>query len=312
MKPARRYQAVARRPGRDVGGRRPLGRVVVLGVTTLLLLATAPAGLPTAGAVTSKRYYVSLGDSYAAGYQPTRGITRNGYADQLVADEQRLGHRYQLVNFGCGGATTTSILTAARCPAPALHGASYGGAPQASAAEAFLRAHPGQIGFVTVSIGGNDLTMCAGVADPIGCVTTALAGVRANLALLASGLRADAGPAVPLIGLTYPDVILGQWVHPPVSRSLAQLSVTAFRALINPTLRETYATAGARFVDVTAATGAYVPLTRTVRLPPYGTVPTAVASVCRLTYYCALGDIHPKTAGYGVIARLLVAALRHG
>jgi hypothetical protein len=38
-------------------------------------------------------------------------------------------------------------------------------------------------------------------------------------------------------------------------------------------------------------------------------MPTAVADVCTLTYYCQLQDVHPKTQGYAVIARLIVGAL---
>ena len=44
-------------------------------------------------------------------------------------------------------------------------------------------------------------------------------------------------------------------------------------------------------------------------LAPYGQVPVAVATVCNLTYYCQYGDIHPKTEGYAVIARLIAAKL---
>ena len=213
------------------------------------------------------------------------------------------------MNFGCGGATTTSILYATTCPLAALHGPRYPGLTQAGAAEAFLRAHVGQIALITVSIGGNDVTACGRKPDPTSCVTQATATVQANVARLATELRAAAGPTVPIVGTTYPDVILGQWVHPPVNMNLARLSVTAFQALINPALTRAYAAAGGRLVDVTTATGAYVPLTRTVTLKPYGVIPAAVARVCTLTYYCALGDIHPKTAGYGVIADLIVATL---
>ena len=126
-----------------------------------------------------------------------------------------------------------------------------------------------------MSIGGNDVTACAVNPDPIGCVTQATATIKANLATLAAGLRTAVGPAVPIIGTTYPDVILGQWVRRPVNQNLARLSVVAFQALINPSLQAAYVSAGGRFVDVTAAAGAYVPLTRTVNLKPYGRVPVS-------------------------------------
>jgi lysophospholipase L1-like esterase len=301
------------------GSRRHAARVAIL-ATALGLVAVAGVGGSAAvaartgdrpAAASSRRYYVSLGDSYAVGFQPGRGATRHGFPDQVVTKATRRGYHLQLVNFGCGGATTTSILQAPTCPIPArpIHGADYGGVTQAAAAEAFLRAHRGQIALVTVSIGGNDVTSCARAPNPVGCVTQATAAIKTNVGQLAVDLRSAAGPQVPIVGTTYPDVILGQWVRPPVSQNLAQLSVTAFQALINPTLRQAYAAAPARFVDVTNATGAYVPLTKTVTLKPYGLIPVAVARVCTLTYYCTVGDIHATTAGYGVIADLIVATL---
>ena len=44
-------------------------------------------------------------------------------------------------------------------------------------------------------------------------------------------------------------------------------------------------------------------------LPPYGQVPKAVADVCNLTYFCEFGDIHARTSGYRVIARLIARSL---
>ena len=108
---------------------------------------------------------------------------------------------------------------------------------------------------------------------------------------VADQLRAAAGEGVPLIGLTYPDVLLGAYVYPvgpptAASVSLAELSVTAFKSFINPTLEAAYAAGQGTFVDVTAKTGAYTPLTTTVNFPKFGTIPAATASVCTLTWFC--------------------------
>ncbi|MDR3664099.1 MAG: hypothetical protein P4L86_27555, partial [Mycobacterium sp.] len=115
----------------------------------------------------------------------------------------------------------------------------------------------------------------------------------------------------PIIGLTYPDVILGEWVYPAGSpnQTLATDSVGAFKLLINPALRAAYtATAvGGAFVDVTAATGAYTPLTTTVVDPTYGTIPVAVADVCKISYFCSIGNIHANTLGYTTIGKLVVS-----
>ncbi len=270
------------------------------------------AWAPSAHATASPTYYVSLGDSYSVGYQPGRGSTP-GYTAVVVKSTG-----LKLVNFGCGGATTTSLVSSTGCPDVLPHTAGvqlYPTTTQEAAAEAFLAAHRGHIGLITVSIGGNDVTACATQANPIGCVATAVAGITKNVTSLAVALRTAAGVRVPLIGLTYPDVILGSYVYPkqpaPAGAvSLAKLSVVAFKSLINPALTKSYAAGNGSLVDVTKATGAYVPLTRTVRYHPYGTIPAAVASVCSLTWFCAQGNIHATTKGYTLIGNLVVARYR--
>jgi hypothetical protein len=104
-------------------------------------------------------------------------------------------------------------------------------------------------------------------------------------------------------------VILGEWVGENPDRSLAELSVVAFRSLLNPALKEMYTSVKGRFVDVTKATGAYTPLEQTTTLAPYGEIPLAVARVCELTAYCAYRDIHPNRKGYGIIADLVAKTL---
>jgi lysophospholipase L1-like esterase len=283
--------------------------LIVLGGTLTGVLATAQTAQ---AAAKSPTYYVSLGDSYSVGYQPGRGATP-GYT-AVVAKSTG----FTLVNFGCGGATTTSLVSSVGCPDVLPHTAGavlYPTTTQEAAAEAFLTAHRGHIGLITVSIGGNDVTACAAQANPISCVSAAVAGITKNVTSLAVALRAAAGPSAPLIGLTYPDVILGSYVYPkhPATTgavSLAKLSVVAFKSLINPALSKSYAAGNGSLVDVTKATGAYVPLTRTVRFRPYGTVPAAVASVCTLTWFCAQGNIHATTKGYTLIGKLVAAKLK--
>ncbi len=274
-------------------------------------LAGSPSQVQNAGATSERTYYVSLGDSYAVGYQPGPGPTLHGYANFVARDARALGHDFTLENFGCAGATTASILNQVGCIVPAIGGAPYAGRTQLGAAEQFIADHHGRIGLITVSIGGNDVTACAVASSPLTCIGAAVSTIETNVARVASGLRSAAGPDVPIIGLTYPDVILGKWVYPPVSQSLAELSVVAFRNLLNPALQRTYASAQASLVDVTAATGAYVPLTRTVSASPYGTIPYAVDQVCKLTYFCSQGNIHADTAGYELIGRLIVTQLSH-
>jgi lysophospholipase L1-like esterase len=284
----------------------PIGLALI--PAAALLTVVAPASTAQA-ATPATTYYVSLGDSYSVGYQPVGGSTP-GYT-VYVARHTGL----TLVNFGCGGATTSSILNSVGCPVVLPHTVgvvTYPTTTQVAAAQAFLTAHRGHIGLITVSIGGNDVTGCAATSSPVPCVTSAVNAIEANVTTLAADLRAAAGPGVPIIGSTYPDVILGSyvWPHnpaPPSTVSLAKLSVTAFKALINPALARAYASSGGSLVDVTAASGAYTSLTRTVHTKTYGVIPVPVASVCALTWFCAQGNIHARTSGYTLIGKLIVA-----
>jgi lysophospholipase L1-like esterase len=288
--------------------------VVTLAVIVALagigvMAGTAQASPATGPAGADNMYYVSLGDSYSVGYQPNMGATV-GYTG-YVAQKTHL----TLVNFGCAGATATSIIRTVSCPItlPNTAGAvPYPHRTQAAAAEAFLAAHRGHIGLITVSIGGNDVTGCATTSRLIPCVGKAVVGVALNVIRLARALRAAAGPNVPLIGLTYPDVVLGTYVYPsqpptPAHVALAKDSVLGFKYLLNPALSRAYAFGHGVLVDVTKATGAYTPLTTTTTLAPYGSVPVAVAKVCTLTWSCQLGNIHATTQGYDVIGQLIVA-----
>jgi lysophospholipase L1-like esterase len=286
--------------------------VCALALAAVLLLPAAASA-----AQRDSQFYVSLGDSYATGFQATGpggegAATRNGFADRLPRAARGRGYRLELVNFGCGGETSTSILRRKKaCEGPAVGGPRYGGRTQAAAAERFLRRHRGEVGLVTVSIGGNDVTACARAADAISCVGTAVQEIKANVGTLVRRLRAAAGPTPRIVGITYPDVILGGWVSGvPADQDLARLSVIAFQQVINPTLKQAYESVKrGSFVDVTAATGAYGSLDETVDLPPYGVIPKPVAEVCRLTYYCEFRDIHARTIGYRLIGDLIAESL---
>jgi lysophospholipase L1-like esterase len=280
----------------------------------LALVLLLPAASPAAQR--DSQLYVSLGDSYATGYQATGpgegASTRKGFADLLPRAARDRGYRLELVNFGCGGENTTSILRRKKaCEWPAVGGPRYGGRTQVAAAERFLRRHRGEVGLVTVSIGGNDVTVCARAADPIACVGPAVQRIEQNVGTLVRRLRSAAGPKPRIVGITYPDVILGGWVSGvPADQDLARLSIIAFQQVINPALKRAYESVKrGSFVDVTAATGAYGPFDETVELPPYGVLPKPVAEVCRLTYYCEFRDIHARTGGYRLIANLIAESL---
>ncbi len=310
---------------------------LVLAAASVSMLAVVAA--PSVSGATTKptKYYVSLGDSYSVGYQPmpTSGAT-SGYTG-YVAKKLKM----TLENFGCGGATTSSILNFnGVCGAPNTYGPPAAtdrgtipvGDTQIQAADAFITAHPGQIGLITVSIGGNDVTPCAnasptnpvnGETNAISCVEVGVTSITTNVVTLVDDLHSAAGSNVPIVGLTYPDVLLGLYVYPtfeaPANVSLANLSIAAFQDFINTALKTAYTSVpDGKFVDVTAATGAYTPLTTLAKMPkstkvtdvPKGTkVPEAVVDVCKLTWYCQLGNIHANTKGYTEIGKLIKKAL---
>ncbi|ONI88866.1 hypothetical protein ALI22I_18060 [Saccharothrix sp. ALI-22-I] len=253
----------------------------------------------------AEQVYVSLGDSYATGYRPAdggapAGATRDGFA-YLVAEQSGL----RLINLACSGATSAQVRAEPGC-APGNRGPDApdpAGRTQLDAAVQVLREHQGRVGLVTVVIGGNDLAPCARASDALACASRAVADVRANLAATLPALREAAGDAT-IVGLTYPDVFLGAWVSPvfPDGQNLARLSVPLFRDFFNAALKAEYEKIGAKFVDVTATTGGYGPLTEVTQDPTYGPIPTPVAKVCALTYFCGHTDVHPTPAGHEAIA----------
>ncbi len=293
-----------------------ISTVVALVVATVGVVAIVVVATPdTSQAVTSARPYVlTLGDSYSIGYQPGMGGTP-GYSSYIA---RRL--KMQVANFGCGGATTSSLLHSLGCGDPASQDAvAYTGTTQEQAVLAFIAAHPGKVALITVSIGGNDFDGCSTAA----CVQAAMPAMGANISSLLGSLHTAltnaADTLAPIIGLTYPDVNLGLFVfptNPPTAANVAsaQQSVAAFDDLINPTLRQAYGSVGgASFVNVTsapykwAAQGDDTPFTTTHYSPPYGKVPAAVAEVCKLTWFCTQGNIHATTQGYNFIGSLVVA-----
>lgn len=282
----------------------------------LLLAALVGAALllpAAAQAKTAPQLYVSLGDSYAAGYQPAPiGYSDAGFAYQVPTFAKKRGYKLKLVNYGCGGATTTSLVAQKGCAGgQGPKSTAYPKTTQLAAATAFIKKNRANVKLITVSISGNDVTKCAkgALADVGTCVNGALSGISTNLSKTVKALRKAGGSKVKIVGITYPDVILGGWVQGGGAKALAEPSVAVFKTLLNPALKKQYESVGGSFVDVTTATGGYIPLTQTTTLAPYGVIPQAVANVCTLTWYCEKQDIHAKKSGYGVIAELIAKDL---
>lgn len=285
------------------------------GIGLIAGLVLASTVLPACGSDHDPGNYLSIGDSYGQGLQPefegNDADYTNGFAYLLPDLAEPLGWNLELENFACGGATVESMVNEPGCPdvGHSPKGPRYD-VPQLEAAIDFLDEHPDHVELITVVIGANDVILpCVTKADDQkACVTAAVAGMNFRLAAALTDLRAAAGPDTVIVGLTYPDMILGSYTADG-RPTLAEDWVTAFREIFNPMLKERYEAIDAIFVDVTAGTGAYTPFSETTRLDPYGEIPVAVAEVCQLTWYCQGGDVHPTDAGHEAIAELVVDAL---
>jgi lysophospholipase L1-like esterase len=270
-------------------------KLAVVVTTALLfgLLATpARAGEPV--------YYLSLGDSVAASFQP-KGPQNEGYSEQLFEIEQAHVPGLQLVKLGCVGETSQAMIDGGGfCP--------YQHGSQLADALAFIEAHPGQIGFVTLTIGVNDLGVCQqhdARYDPA-CLPRAFDRVAGNVRLILNLLRVATGQGVPLVGAVVFDPWIGLWIAGPRGQRVALANHEVFAAL-NDVLEDAYADTGALGADMWEAFQAddFTP----VRSRPFGIVPTNVARSCAWTWSCVLGDVHPNTVGYGVLAGAFADAL---
>ena len=290
-----------------------LGRLAgALALATTALAACSTAPVPPAADTGPQ--YLAIGDSYAAGFRPALDgepaqNTTSGFAWKVARDRD-----LQLVNVSCAGITAVAFVGGESCDeelrgpdAPPLEG----GSP-ADAVTRHLDRYGDDVRLVTVVLGANDLRSCSLDAELRSCVQAAVPETTAAIDALLGQIRERVGSDVPIVGLTYPAFWTGEPVRRPdseVARVVADETVDMFRTILNPALRAVYAKHDATFVDVTEEFGAYASPRATVESPDFGTIPARAEDVCALTYYCALGDIHPTSAGHTEIARIVQDAL---
>src|SRR5262249_6465569 len=157
--------------------RRMIKRLALLAaVLTLATLGIAPAQATTS----APTYYLALGDSLASGGGVPAG---HSYVNDIYAREAPAIPGLQLENVSCGGDSTTRMINGGLCT-------KYATGNQLGDAEAFLAAHRGQISFVTIDVGGDDILGCAinKTAVDQTCVTRALNAVNTNLPIILQGL----------------------------------------------------------------------------------------------------------------------------
>jgi lysophospholipase L1-like esterase len=267
----------------------------VLGFVLLTALAASAASGPVYQA--PQAYYLALGDSIAYGFQPNKpkaaspSAFDSGYVDLFAARLRKLSPTIQVVNYGCPGESTRTFAAGGcegRGDVKALHD-SFKGA-QLDAALAFLRAHSGEVGPVTLTLFGNDwfpvaFERCKG---NLTCIRKRapgeIASFESRLTSILNRLRA-AAPTTEII-------VTGAWNIDP--DSLEQLR-SVYRSLDSAIARAA-ARSRSRFADT-------LPV-----FNPTGSPRARRARLCALSFVCSKGDPHPTDAGYRAIAGTAMAA----
>ena len=269
-----------------------LAVVTITMVTATLGLAgtvQARPDSPPPGAAKAMGWYVALGDSLAAGYQPGAGDDKDGgYVGRVLDAEQDTSPKTKLVNLACSGETSTSLVNGGRC--------SYDEGSQLAEAVEFLSAHRHTTRLVTLTIGANDVTPCLSAPDRNACVQQRLTSLAANLRQALSAIHA-AAPSADIVVTNYYNPYLALYFTDP---ALAQIT-TGLQAALNNTIAAITAQYGTT-ADVATA---FQSTDTTI----VNGVPTNVGVICRLTWMCAKSDIHANDAGYALIGETVAAAL---
>lgn len=253
----------------------------------------------------SPEYYVSLGDSLAAGYQPNVGHdTDVSYTDQLYAELKQHDPDLVHVRLGCSGETTETMIDGGICRYP-------GATSQLDAAVQFLRAHRGHVSYVTLDIGANDVDGClkSGAID-LSCAMQGIATVAQQVPQITAALHRAGGSHPRYAAMNYYDPFLAVWLTGPAGQQAAQESAQLGVAL-NGAIAGGLKAGEFRLADVSTAFST-LDFTDQVTLPGFGQVPLNVARICTWTWMCTqYQDIHATPTGHAVIAGVFQDLFRH-
>lgn len=278
---------------------RVLGAVVAAGAIAIGSSSSGWAAPSPDGSANAMGYYLALGDSLAAGYQPAHdGLTggvdlKGGYADDVLAGVQASDPKTKLLNLACPGERSTTMVTGGTCP--------YDEGSQLDQALEFLHAHGRSTRAVTVQIGANDVQRCvdrATLVIDLVCIQNGMADVATYLPMILGKLRAEA-PDAQLIVLNYYNPFLAAYLtgNPALAEQSTQLQGT-----LNGIIANAAASSGATLADVAEAFQSNV-------WTLVNGVPTNVANICAYTWMCARNDIHANDAGYALIGETVVRRL---
>lgn len=263
--------------------RTPLWIAAVLAV----LLAVIAGGMAVAvgrrgqapALVGPRAIYLALGDSVPFGFQPDFNLVQ-GYPEVLFQQLQPYGSE-RLVNMACPGATSGQMLQGG-CRLSLFAKSPYTGA-QIESAVAFLRANPGRVSPVTLTIGANDVSSDLGpdCAENVAAFRAHLAAFDVNLSEIVRRLVGALDGQGDLLVTTYYNPY--QDACPGSTRFLREL---------NDHISRIARTGGARAVDI---------------------FPEFTGRTCDYTWMCSrYRDIHPTAAGHQAIAGRIAAVALAG
>lgn len=281
----------------------------------MVVLATGPAQASESsdtsarsGTQSSEKYYISLGDSLAAGTQPDASgenipFTDDAYTNVLYSLTKWRFDNLKHIKLGCPGETTASMIDGVKSGGICSYDQGTvqlpptGTESQLTAALDFIQTHPGQIAFITIDLGANDLLGCLSESDLDKCVMEQSSAVAGNLDKILRRLR-GAAPDVPIVGMNYYNPKLGAWLLGPGGQIVAQQTTALFVQFNTSVLAPVY---GKFQVPIADVTGTYL----TTNFTPIAGTPINVLTVCHLTWACDAQrkfNIHPNRLGYAVIA----------
>jgi lysophospholipase L1-like esterase len=258
---------------------------------TLILVPAVAVVLAVSGTAASgtspQRYYLALGDSMAYGMQPTKAeappSAATGFVAPFAASLRRLSPTLKVVNYGCPGESTATFIRGG-CDwlkhGGKLHDAFRGS--QLKAALSFLRAHPGEVSPITVTLWGNDVPLP--LSQNAKGAPAAIASFEKRFGASLKQLRA-AAPTAEII-------VTGAW-NPEADR--LRQARPLYRSL-DAAIGRAAAASRARVADMFAVFNGT------------GSVRAQQARLCRLSFICSKGDPHPTDAGYRAMADAFMKA----
>lgn len=257
-------------------------------VTPVTVGASGPSGNSGAHA---PLYYLALGDSLSVGWQPTSSgamPTNQGYTNDVASFYQASLPNLQLVELGCPGESTTTMIHGGICP--------YDLGSQLAQAVNFLHAHGRFTPLVTIDIGANNVDGCVvGGTIKYRCIGLGFTAAQQDLPVILAALHA-ASPSTNIYGMNYYDPYLAAWFldgFGPLTGGSLTLTA-AFNALLGGI----YGSFAVPVADVATSFKTY----NEAPTPPDGW-PTDVFNICVYTWMCSVENIHANASGYALIAR---------